>query len=185
MKDLNKIDQKLIDKIVSTAYGDAGIVDRLIVYWKAFQDDRIKMLFQDQKNIATAVQRVKQEETPIHLTQAVKGLTTNEKQAGFLISNIQHLLFILFEKRTIAFALLGIIFAIVISFLIFREPEYTKKYSHAEIELAEKQFKLSLAIIGKAFEKAEKSFSDDILDKQINKKLNKGYYLVNNILIGG
>jgi hypothetical protein len=51
--------------------------------------------------------------------------------------------------------------------------------------LAEIQLRQSLAIVGKVFTKVEESFSEDILNNQINKTLNKGYYLVNNILIGG
>jgi hypothetical protein len=81
--------------------------------------------------------------------------------------------------------MLGVILVIVISFLIFNEPSHSHKYSKSEIELAEKQFKQTLAIVGKVFDGAEKNFSREILDKQVNKKLNKGYYLVNNILIGG
>ena len=80
---------------------------------------------------------------------------------------------------------MGVVVLSVISFLIFNEPEPTYKYTKAEIELAEIQLKQSLAIVGKVFTKAERNFSQDILNKQLNKTLNKGYYLVNNILTGG
>ena len=79
----------------------------------------------------------------------------------------------------------GILILLIVSFLLVRVPTQTPKYSKAEIELAEKQLKQSFAILGKAFQTAEKSFSEEVLNNQINKKLNRGYYLVNNILIGG
>ncbi len=73
----------------------------------------------------------------------------------------------------------------IISVFLFRNPTPAHKYSKAEIELAEKQLKKSLAIVGKAFQNAENSFNKEVLKDQINKNLNRGYYLVNNILIGG
>jgi lipopolysaccharide export LptBFGC system permease protein LptF len=82
-------------------------------------------------------------------------------------------------------AAVAIISLTIFSFLIFNEPAPTHQYTKAEIELAENQLKQSLAIVGKVFTKAEKNFSEDILNKQLNKKLSKGYYLVNNILTGG
>jgi hypothetical protein len=91
----------------------------------------------------------------------------------------------LFGKKAIPVAALGIVVILIVSFFVFREPAPAHKYSKAEIELAEKQFEQSLAIVGKAFENAEKNFSDEVLSKQVNKNLNRGYYLVNNILTGG
>ena len=74
---------------------------------------------------------------------------------------------------------------LIVSFFVFRTPAPANKYSKAEIELAEKQFRQSMAIVGEAFKNAENSFSHEVLTKQVNKNLNRGSYLVNNILTGG
>ena len=90
-----------------------------------------------------------------------------------------------FGKRAIPATVMGIALVLIVSFFVFREPGSTHKYSKEQIELAEKQFRQSMAIVGEVFQNAEKSFSDEVLNKQVNKNLNRGYYLVNNILIGG
>jgi uncharacterized membrane protein YgaE (UPF0421/DUF939 family) len=102
-----------------------------------------------------------------------------------VVSLISYGLFTHWNKKAIPATVLGILIVIIISILLLKEPVQTSKYSKAEIELAEKQLKQSLAIVGKAFQKAENDFSNEILNKQVNKNLNRGYYLVNNILIGG
>jgi len=184
-KDSNNINQKLVDKLINVAYGDAGLIDRFYVVWKASQNKTIKNLLEEYKNTAKVVHCVKNEDVPIQLTQIIKHKTFSKEQPGFFISKISSLFYLLLGKRAITAAVFGIILTIIVSFLIFREPVPAHKYSRTEIDLAKKQFKLSMAIIGKAFEKAEKSFTDEILDKQVNQKLSRGYYLVNNILIGG
>ena len=182
-KDSNNINHRLTDKIINVAYGDAGIIDRLFIFWKVSLNRDIKNLFNEYKATAKAVHSVKPEDVPVDLTQSFKNRIISAEPSRFFTSVFSYFFYLLFGKKAIPAFLLGVILLIIVSFLIFKEPSH--KYTNAEIELAEKQFKQTLAIVGKAFEKAEKSFSKDILEKQINKKLNKGYYLVNNILIGG
>jgi len=184
-KDSNKIDQKLIDKIISVAYGDAGLFERFYVLWKASIDKEIKNLFDEFKLTVKTVRKLKKEEVSDPLIKLINNNTTGGVQSKSFISFISKFFYNILGNRAIPATALGLILVIAASFLIFKEPSQQRKYSKVEIELAEKQFKQTLAIVGRAFENAEKSFSLEILDKQVNKKLNKGYYLVNNILIGG
>jgi hypothetical protein len=184
-KDSNKIDQKLIDKIIRVAYGDAGIFNRLYILWKTSTNKEIKKLFDEYKLTAKLVHRLELEEVPSHLIQSVRLNINSKEKSNIFTSFILKVFYDVFGNKAIPASVLGVILVIVISFLIFNEPSPSHKYSKTEIELAEKQFKQTFAIVGRAFENAEKSFSDEILNKQVNKKLNKGYYLVNNILIGG
>jgi hypothetical protein len=184
-KDSNKIDQKLIDKIINAAYGNAGLFERLYVLWIVSLNKKNKNLFDEYKLTAKLVHRLGQEEVPAYLIQSVRIKTTRKEKSNTITSFISKVFYNVFGNKAIPASVLGAILVIVISFLIFNKPSHSYKYSKLEIELAEKQFKQTLAIVGKVFEGAEKSFSQEILDEQVNKKLNKGYYLVNNILIGG
>ena len=183
-KESNKLDQKLINKIIRVAYGDAGIVDQFYISFKASLNEKIKELLEEYKQTANAVHSVKQENVTDQIIKSVKNYAALE-QKNYSSSKLSYLFFLIFGKKVIPAVVLSTILVIIVSFLLFRNPTPTQKYSKAEIELAEKQFKESLAIVGKTFDKAEKDFSSEILNKQVNKNLNRGYSLVNNILTGG
>ena len=184
-KESNKSDQRLIDKVIKVAYGDAGIVDWFYIRFKALTNNEIKSLIEDYKRTAAAVHNLKQEDVPEHVIDKVNNYKNSSIQKKAKFSAISYGFFTLWNKKAIPATVFGILILIIVSFLLLREPTQTPKYSKAEIELAEKQLKQSLAVVGKAFQTAEKSFSEEVLNNQINKKLNRGYYLVNNILIGG
>ena len=185
VKESNKFDQKLIDRIIKVAYGDAGIIEWFYIRFRALTNNEINSLLEEHKKTANAVHNLKQEVVPEHIIKKVTDYTNSFNQRKPVVSLISYGLFTLRNKKAIPATVLGILIAIIFSFLLLTEPVQTSKYSKAEIELAEKQLKQSLAIVGKAFQKAENDFSNEILNKQVNKNLNRGYYLVNNILIGG
>jgi hypothetical protein len=184
-KESINLDQKLIDKIIKVAYGDAGIVDRIYVNFKSSSDQKILGLLKEYKHTVNAVHTLKQKNAPDHIIETVKNYVMGKDQRESLSSRFSRAFFILFGKRAIPVTALGIVLILIVSFFVFREPAPSHKYSKAEIMLAEKQFRQSIAIIGDVFQKAEKNFSHEVLDKQINKNLNRGYSLVNNILTGG
>ena len=185
VKESNRLNQKLIDKIIKVAYGDAGIVDQFYISFKALSERKIKELLEEYKLTANAVHVVKQKNVPDHIIESVKSYAKEEKQKSFLSSGLSNTFFLIFGRKSIPAVITVMIFVAIVSFFVLRNPTPTHKYSKAEIKLAEKQFKESLAIVGKAFDKAEKDFSNEIINKQVNKNLNRGYSLVNNILTGG
>lgn len=185
MKESNKLDQRLIDKIIRVAYGDAGIFVWLHVLFKSLKNKERKSLLEDYRQTANVVHKLKQEEVPEHITEGVKSYAGDFNKKGSILSNFQYGVYSFFSKKTILATVFGILIVFAISVFLFRGPTPAHKYSKAEIELAQKQLQKSFAIVGSAFQKAERSFSDEILKNQINKNLNRGYYLVNNILIGG
>jgi len=181
----NNLEQKLTDKIIKVAYGDAGIADRIYIYLKTATKKEIRKLLGEYQRTARAVHNVKLEDTPVHLIDSVKSYTEVKEQRDSITSKLSYGFFTLLGKRAIPATVLGIVLFLIVSFFVFRTPAPVNKYSKAEIELAEKQFRQSMAIVGEAFQNAGKSFSNEVLNKQVNKNLNRGYYLVNNILTGG
>jgi hypothetical protein len=184
-KTLNNTGTELIDKIINVAYGDANIIDKFIVTWKAAGDENIKNLLEEYRSTAFKVRKLKDAELPDYVIENVKSRILSRETTGNISAKISYPFLNLISQKAIQLAAASIVILSVISFLIFNEPAPTRKYTKAEIELAESQLKLSLAIVGKVFTKAEKGFSQEILNKRVNKTLNKGYYLVNNILTGG
>ncbi len=69
--------------------------------------------------------------------------------------------------------------------MLFYKPQPKPKYTKAEIELAQKQFEHSLAIVGKVFQDAEEKLDTEVISKHVSKPLNKGLDFLNDYLIGG
>jgi len=181
----NKIDAKLFDKIICVAYRDGSIIDKIIIAWKAAGDDNVKNLLEEYRTTFNKVRKLKQVDLSDYVIDKMEEKISLQKSEDNFFGNITLSLFKLFPGKAVPVAAAGIVILAFVSFLIFRQPVSAHKYTKTEIELAEYQLKQSFAIVGKVFTKAEKSFSQDILNKQLNRTLNKGYYLVNNILTGG
>jgi hypothetical protein len=183
-KDSNNISQQLEDKIINVAYGDSGVIDWLIVYWKSITTPKVKYILKEYRVTAKAVHKVLTEEAPSQLLDSIKLRTVGVKQQNLISRLISDLFYSLFGNKAIPVTVFGIVLLTTAYFLI-KAPDYSGRYSSAEIRLAQKQFKQTMGIIGNAFDKAEKGFNDEVLNNQINKNLKRGYFLVNNILIGG
>jgi len=185
MKESNKLDNKLINKIIKVAYGDADMFSWVYIRLKSLTDKEVKLLLEEYRQTANVVHKLKQEDIPEHINERIKSITGIIGKNESLLASFSYRIYSLFGGKAIPATVVGVLIIFIISIFLIRQPAPTHKYSKAEIELAQKQFQKSLAIVGSAFQKAEKSFSDEILKNQINKNLNRGYYLVNNILIGG
>ena len=106
---------------------------------------------------------------------------TNLKNENNFLSSV-YIRFL--SKPILSTAVAGLMIIAVTAVLFINQPQQPK-YTKAQIELAQKQFKESLAIVGKVFSSTEKKLDEDILNNQINKSLGKGFNLINDILIGG
>ena len=63
----NKIDAKLVDKIISVAYRDGSIIDKIIVAWKAGGDDNVKYLLEEYRETFNKVHKLKQVDLSDHV----------------------------------------------------------------------------------------------------------------------
>ena len=173
LKESNKLDQKLFDKIIRVAYGDAGIIDRIYVNLKASSNQKIKELLEEYKHTADAVHHVKQENVPDQIIKLVTNRTAKEKHKSSLLSGLSYIVFLIFGRKTIPAIALAIIFVIIVSFILLRNETPTHKYSKAEIELAEKQFRESIAVhsiklihfLGSNIENFKNEISNSVLGK--------------------
>ena len=148
MNNSNNINQKLIDKIISVAYGDANITERIIVNWKASRNDEVRILLEEYKSTANSVHNITKEELPEHVIESVKQRIELESESENLISKIY---FALFSKPFFSAAVVSVFVLAIISFILFRQPAAVHKYSNAEIELAQQQLEDSFIIISKVF----------------------------------
>jgi len=168
----NKKDEDTLNKIISAAYKDAPLTDRLKVYLLARKNDEVKKIFDEYRITAGHIKKIKPDECPDYLIESVKAkVKPGEK------------IFILRPAFIFTAALL--IITITVSLLVFHNKEEKPVYSKTEIELAEKQVKTSLVILNKIFKKTENMIQEDILLRRVGRPVHKSLTIINDVLIGG
>ncbi len=182
----NKIDAKLLDKIIAVAYSDAGLYDRLVVWMKARREPEIKKMLDEYKLTASSVHSLDENKLPEANLKSVYhkiGKSENPKTVFPFIYSSIHPFF--FSKPLVSSAAIGVIIITIVSVLLFYNPKPEHKYTKAEIELAQQQLGESLAIVNKVFQNTEKTLDADVISKHVSKHLNKGLIYLNDYLIGG
>jgi hypothetical protein len=177
----NKIDEKLLDKIVAFAYGDAGLYDRLIVWMNARKDPEIEKLLAEYRLTAKSVHQIVETELPESAISSVRQRTIAKPKNDFFSS----IIYSFASKPLLSASTAGIIIVAIVSVFIFYNPPPEQKYTKAEIELAQQQLGESLAIVNKVFQNTEKKIGVEVLSKHVSEPLNKGLIYLNDYLIGG
>lgn len=181
MNQLKHIKEDLHDRIVAVAYGDAGIIDKLKVYFNAAKNPEVKKLLTEYKETAEAVNILKSEQCPDEIIDSVNKKIKLELNSSrnniFQLSN--------FIKKPVVVFSTAVIVLGIFAVLLFNKPENKAKYSKAQVELAEKQVKESLALVGEVFRKTQYKLADDVLGKQVSPPIKKGMNLINNLFKGG
>ncbi len=178
----NKIDAKLLDKIIAVAYSDAGLYDRLVVWMKARREPEIKKMLDEYKLTASSVHSLDEKKLPEANLKSVYHKIGQRGKTKPVVSSI-HPFF--FSKPLVSSAAIGVIIITIVSVLLFYNPKPEHKYTKAEIELAQQQLGESLAIVNKVFQNTEKTLDADVISKHVSKHLNKGLIYLNDYLIGG
>jgi len=185
-KSSNKIDDKLLDKIIEVAYSDAGLYDKIVVWINARKYPEIKGLLDEYRLTASLVHSLDEEKiSEANLKSVHNKIGQREKtkpDVPFIHSFIHSFNF---SKPLVSASTVGIIIITIISVLLFYSPTPERKYTKAEIELAQQQLGESLAIVNKVFHQTSKKIDAEVITKYVSKPLNKGLNLINDYLIGG
>ena len=178
MKQQKIIDDKYLDKIISVAYGDAGMFDKLLVYSDSQKYPEVKKLLDEYSATADEVNSFANQKCPDDLVKKIGKETIDRRKDKTGKYSI------VFRSPIFSSAALVFIIAIA-ALLIFRQPNPEQKFSKAEVLTAEMQVKQSLGLVGKIFKKTQNTISYDVLDKQVVPPIKKGMNAVNNLLNGG
>ena len=174
-----KIDEELHNKIINAAYGDAGIFDKIKIYFLAKKYPEVKFLFDEYRATSKAVHSIEKEFMPDELLEKVKikaGSKEPQKNSFFF----DFYSFVFARPAVSAFAA-AVLIIIIITSAFIKEPGFESQYSKEEVALANKQTKQALAIIGKVFSNTEKTLKNDILAKRVGQPINEGLNMVNNL----
>jgi len=171
-----EINDKLIDKIISAAYGDANIFDKLEVYFKARNNNEVKRLLDSYRATAEEVHQLGEEEyedRSIHFRGTQNGIV-EESYNSF----ITDFLTIIFSRSTASLAVTIFIIVAVVATLFVNRPQ-EQKYSQQEIQIADRQTRKALAIVGKIFNQTQSTLEKEVLSERVAKPIREGIGIVN------
>ena len=166
------ISEELLDKIISAAYKDATLIDRIKIYFLTKKYPEVKKIYNEYFKTAMNVKNIPLYKFPESSLREVELKTIRVNKSFYL-------------KPSYAFAFSFLLIAGLVAVLFYQDKKEEPVYSKSEIELAEKQVKESLAIVNRIFKKTENLIQEEVLPKRVGKPIHKSLSIINEVLIGG
>jgi len=172
------MNNKLLNKIISVAYGDANWIDKILIRRMVNKNNEVKILLENYKQTAWEVHKIKEEECPDELLHGIERKAINvTKGSGTFIFDFFSIVFMRpMVSATATVALIGII---ILGVFLNRSVQH--QYTTAEIELADKQAKQALAIVGKIFNQTNITLRKEVLNSRVAKPIRESVGIINDL----
>ncbi|MBI9071208.1 MAG: hypothetical protein JEY94_06400 [Melioribacteraceae bacterium] len=177
-KKFYNIDEQLLNKIISVAYGDSGFIEKIKIYSLAKKDVEVAEILNEYMSTANAVHELEKNVCPESLLEKVQKITGVKEKKSFG----SDLFSILVSRPIITVGATAVIVLMLVKSLVFTTPYYDG-YSEAEVIKADREVRASFALIGKVFNKTRTTIKDEVLTTRVGKPLNEGINFVNNLFI--
>jgi hypothetical protein len=172
------MNEELLNKIISVAYSDAGIKDRILVYRLSKKDKEVKAVLDEYRKTANAVHSIQEEKCPENLVKKA-GLPEKENERSFFFD----LFSLVLSNPVKTFAVTVTVIIIAISTLLLRKPEEAQRvYTKQEIERANAQARTTLAMVGSILNQSKRTVIKEILPEKVSKPLNDGLNYVKDFI---
>jgi hypothetical protein len=165
------MDEKLINRIISAAYDDCGLIEKRRIKRILRQNPEAEKIYKNFRDVAKGVHALPGMECPGYILDRVE---SNIKHRG--ITSRSYL------KPAAAFTTM-VIAAVVAMFSMINNVE--PSYSNAELRAAEVQAKESLSLVSRVLNKTTDTIGKEILPDKVSKPVKEGLNIINNLLIGG
>jgi hypothetical protein len=173
-----EINESLLNKIISVAYRDADLFDKLQVESLSKKHSEVKDLLNEYKKTADDVEKIKEEKCPDELLVLIKDKTIDVKENSKTF--ISDFFSVIFRSPVVSTALVIIVVGAVL-FGVFLKDQQEYKYSIKEIELADKQTKQALAIVGKIFNETNTTLKEEVFKSRVTKPIRESMDVVNEL----
>ncbi len=182
MKKHFEITDEFVDKIISTAYGDGSLFDKIDVYLKAFSNQQVRRILNDYKAVAKSVKNISGEFAPVEVVKSVqKDLNIHDNFFDSFFSGLYKLIIL---KPAYSAAVLVIIMSVSV-FIFLRHPEQKPAYSKVQITQAEKQVRESFDLVGRILARVQIKVTNQVLNNDVARPIQKGTSVINNLFNGG
>ncbi len=178
-----ELNEEIVNKIISVAYGDAKLIDKFIVMRAAAQNPEIRAALYSYKQTAKKVGVLREEEYPDDLLRNVisKNFPASKNRTSFLFD----LYSTVFSRPIISAATTIILVAAIVITLIVNKPvQLNYHYSQTEINDADQQARKAFVIVGKFFKQTQTTLENEIMGERVAKPINNGIGIVNNLFEG-
>ena len=176
------VDEKLLNRIISVAYGDANLIDKIRIYYMASRNVEINRLLVEYKITAKAIGNLEFKNCPDEIIENVKVSTGIQEQG--LFSHVTGFLYSLIYKPLFTTAVILMIVGGTALYILFSDMN-KNQYSEKQVQLAEKQVKQSLVLVNKIFNRTSNKLENDILKEQVAKPVHEGVATINELFSGG
>ncbi len=176
------MNEKLLNKIISVAYGDASIKDKLNIYLLSLKNEEIKKVLNEHKRIASAAHNLDLEECPDNVIEKVsESIKANNLRSKSMLVDLYS---IFFRRPILSGAVATVIVLAVISTFIFERPEIKQQYTQQQIEQADSEVKYSLALVANVLNKTKRTIEKDVIQDKVNKPIKESLFIINDYLQG-
>lgn len=190
----SEMDENLINKIISAAYKDAPIWQRLFIMWKAERDPKVKALYLEYKHTAGMLHGYMEEKCPDSLADRAEELTIH--RANKPHSFLQDLYGVLFSKPVWSAAMLSVIISVITVSIYLRqieqprhyrvkeitqEKEQAGPYTQKEIAMANEQASAALQMVGRILSSTKSTVMNEVIPEKVSKPVNKSLSIVRNL----
>jgi hypothetical protein len=166
------MDEKLLNRIISAAYGDSSLREQIKIRRIIKSDAEAEKIYNSYKRTALNVHKLPDIGTPPYLIENAK-------------KRIGPKTYLSFDMLRPAAGFAVILIAAVIGFFSLLETRQQPAYSEAEIQTAEIQARESIAIVNRILNRTTSAIGNEILPDKVSKPVQKGLDIINNLLIGG
>jgi hypothetical protein len=186
-----ELNESLVDKIISVAYNDASLGDRLFVFSLIWRDKEARSIYESYKQSAEEVHKITEEECPQSVLRSVHLQTkVSLKTKSSLVNDFYYFMndfyYIVFSRPLAsAFLVLILVGAIIFGILNQHEVPAQRTYSRTEIQIAEKQTRQALAIVGKIFNETSHTLKDEVIKSRVAKPIQESVGIVNSLFNKG
>jgi hypothetical protein len=176
-----EITDTFLDKIISVAYNDASLFDKIKIFRAVAIDSKVRELYSTYKKTAWEVKQLQKDVCPEEFLKSIelKTIQSTKKRDGFLLD-----LFSIIYNRPVISALTTLILIIsIITALIINKP-IKYNYSQAEIMKADKEARYALELVGKVFKQTNSTFQQEVLGEKVSRPFRESIGFVNNLFKG-
>lgn len=173
--------EDLLNRIITVAYGDAGLFEKVKIYFLASKNVEVKNILNEYKRTANTLDKIEIDKCPDDIIERVKNDTGVIKESLFI--TILNFVNQLLHKPVYTAAIILIIISSV-SLFLFNQKKH-EQISNKQVTLAEKQVKQSIVFVNRIFEKTAGRVENDIIKQQVAKPVNEGITTINNLFKGG
>jgi hypothetical protein len=182
MNTRSEINEELLNRIISAAYGDAGLFEKIKIYFLAASNKEVKKIVKEYKQTASAVNHIQIDECPHEVIKNIKNNSVNAEDNLFI--SVINFLNQLFYKPMYAAAIVLILVSAAVSLFLFNQKS-ENQISNQQVAAAEEQVKQSIVFVNRIFERTAGRVENDVLKKQVAKPVNEGISTINNLFKGG